>query len=788
MMKRIIPLALVLVLLVSVLPVTAFAASGTSRSDAIPVNLDEAYTHTWTADNDDKNHYISFTVPSRGLIAIACTYPVDDGGDYGDMQFEIYNQSGTCIWRTNTDYETPVEGMAIAITGLNAGKYYMNITPRFTVASGEFEIFYALTFVAADDTMGTEAEPNNSKTMADTLTPGKEFAGVVGENCGDHECGYDYWKYSNTNAVGYRVYVPEWNDTWRSGKIIHYDSNGKAVTITAKDIRQTSEGVYFFDVASTKGTNYLQLYRPQGALMPYTLWIEPFKNEPLTITKQPESITVTGNVRVTVSVEATGELLSYTWYAKNYGETEFTATSVHEKEYQVSLGSDPIYQEAYCLITDAHGNTVKSDTVTLCRLLILQQPREVLVTAGEVATVQFQAVGDTLTYQWYTKDKGASSFSPAEGFTTNTYSVTMDTAVSGRQLYCVVTDKFGNTKQTETVAIGIPEDLRSSGTCGDNVTWKLTFDGLLTISGTGPMAEYTSSINIPWHTYKKRVKKVVVEEGVTTLCAYAFVNCETLVTAKLPDTLDSIGSQAFEDCASLTSVNFPDGLQSIDSRAFDHCKVLTVVELPDGLQSIGSSAFSACESITEVTIPDSVTEIGSSAFSYCYALKDVTLPKGIKEISDYTFRDCNKLTTVVIPVGVTTIGKYAFEDIGTKRIVIPATVTSIGDGAFYSCNNLTAVYYGGTDRSAITIGTRNTDLLNATWHYDHTGDILYIPGDLDGDGEISDWDGVLLARYLAGWNVEIDLAAADVDGDGEVSDWDGVVLDRYLAGWNVTIG
>jgi len=64
----------------------------------------------------------------------------------------------------------------------------------------------------------------------------------------------------------------------------------------------------------------------------------------------------------------------------------------------------------------------------------------------------------------------------------------------------------------------------------------------------------------------------------------------------------------------------------------------------------------------------------------------------------------------------------------------------------------------------------------------------YAAGDMDGDGEISDWDEILLSRYLAGWNVEITLAAADVDGDGEVSDWDAILLSRYLAGWNVTLG
>ena len=60
-------------------------------------------------------------------------------------------------------------------------------------------------------------------------------------------------------------------------------------------------------------------------------------------------------------------------------------------------------------------------------------------------------------------------------------------------------------------------------------------------------------------------------------------------------------------------------------------------------------------------------------------------------------------------------------------------------------------------------------------------------GDLDLDSEITDWDGVLLARYLAGWTVSvIDDSVMDIDSDGEITDWDGVMIDRHLAGWSVT--
>ena len=66
--------------------------------------------------------------------------------------------------------------------------------------------------------------------------------------------------------------------------------------------------------------------------------------------------------------------------------------------------------------------------------------------------------------------------------------------------------------------------------------------------------------------------------------------------------------------------------------------------------------------------------------------------------------------------------------------------------------------------------------------------IDYILGDVDDDGEVSDWDAIILNRYLAGWDVEINLAAADIDKDGEVSDWDAIVFERYLAGWDIELG
>ncbi len=69
------------------------------------------------------------------------------------------------------------------------------------------------------------------------------------------------------------------------------------------------------------------------------------------------------------------------------------------------------------------------------------------------------------------------------------------------------------------------------------------------------------------------------------------------------------------------------------------------------------------------------------------------------------------------------------------------------------------------------------------------GALESVPGDVNDDGKINSLDGLLLMRYLNGWNVDIaSPEAMDVNADGKVNSLDGLILMRYLNGWNVTLG
>ena len=88
-------------------------------------------------------------------------------------------------------------------------------------------------------------------------------------------------------------------------------------------------------------------------------------------------------------------------------------------------------------------------------LKITTQPKSVTVAEGETAKVTVKAQGDGLTYKWYYKDAGASKYTYTDSFKTNTYSVKMTAARSGRRVLCKVYDQYGSMVQSNSVTLNM---------------------------------------------------------------------------------------------------------------------------------------------------------------------------------------------------------------------------------------------------------------------------------------------------------------------------------------------
>ena len=185
------------------------------------------------------------------------------------------------------------------------------------------------------------------------------------------------------------------------------------------------------------------------------------------IEQQPESSVAEPGEEVSVSVGAVGLGLKYQWFFRDAGKETWSQSSIKADSYFVTMTNARNGRELYCVVTDQYGQKLESEIATIGfhypdnydGPAILTQPQDSNVDVGEQASASFEAEGYDLTYQWYFKDPGKETWSRSS-LKSNTYYVTMTAAKSGRQVKCVVTDKYGLKAETDpaTLSFQIPED------------------------------------------------------------------------------------------------------------------------------------------------------------------------------------------------------------------------------------------------------------------------------------------------------------------------------------------
>ena len=245
-----------------------------------------------------------------------------------------------------------------------------------------------------------------------------------------------------------------------------------------------------------------------------------------------------------------------------------------------------------------------------------------------------------------------------------------------------------------------------SGSCGEGVEWTMYGSGILNIYGTGEMSKYNSASSVPWHSYRSRIRNVIISGDVTSVCNYAFSDCSDLYGVFLCDTVTSIGSYAFKGCG-FTWISLPESVESIGGCAFQNCINLREVEIPGGITSVPASAFYYCSNLTSVKMTPRVKSIGAGAFSYCTKLETVEGMLSVESIGEGAFSNCSSLKEIRLPEGLWFIGSGAFSGCNALTYVeIPDSVTAFGTnsndyyeeyknaGTFFNCTGLKSVRIG----------------------------------------------------------------------------------------------
>lgn len=122
-------------------------------------------------------------------------------------------------------------------------------------------------------------------------------------------------------------------------------------------------------------------------------------------------------------------------------------------------------------------------------------------------------------------------------------------------------------------------------------------------------------------------------------------------TVEIPATLGGypvtgIQMQAFIECASLKSVSMPESMTWIGDSAFAGCTGLEQVEISPNLTAIGSKSFYSCNGLTSVVVPDKVTSIESLAFFGCLKLESITIPASVTTLDSTFVFGCTNLKKI----------------------------------------------------------------------------------------------------------------------------------------------
>ena len=282
-----------------------------------------------------------------------------------------------------------------------------------------------------------------------------------------------------------------------------------------------------------------------------------------------------------------------------------------------------------------------------------------------------------------------------------------------------------------------------TGSCGatanDNLTWTLnTESNLLTISGSGAMADYDNSDNkAPWLSYADEdLVYLKLEEGLTHIGDYAFFSRTYLTSFRLPSTLQSIGDYAFARCFTVMYVEaLAETAPSVGVNAFQDCgngdeklyynyydedqytygywAMYFKNVAPIYVDKVGDDIISIVNPHISDGINNGRHEINGTGAMYDYDNASnqapyrtwttqypcdiLSIEEGITHIGDYAFPKHNNswivtsdYTSCSIPLSVTTIGDGAFNQCfpdNSEVILLTANhnVTHIGDYAFHAC-------------------------------------------------------------------------------------------------------
>ena len=213
-------------------------------------------------------------------------------------------------------------------------------------------------------------------------------------------------------------------------------------------------------------------------------------------------------------------------------------------------------------------------------------------------------------------------------------------------------------------------------------------------------------------TYESGIFKYIIQKNGIRITSCMDYNSETIEIPSEIDGLPVVSVGGFSgNSRKVKNVIVPEGVTEIVEMAFYYCNTLEKISLPTTLTTIGKSAFYNCDSLTELHIPENVSSLGEEgSFRNCFNLPAITVDEknqwfssldGVLYSKDksilYMYPAGKKDETFIIPEGVLKLNNYCFYSCDLETITIPENLQSIGINIFCYCDNLKRINFKGSN-------------------------------------------------------------------------------------------
>lgn len=287
-----------------------------------------------------------------------------------------------------------------------------------------------------------------------------------------------------------------------------------------------------------------------------------------------------------------------------------------------------------------------------------------------------------------------------------------------------------------------------------NVKWKLK-KGVLTIYGKGKMP---NNMTFDYEKYKGKIKKVIIKEGVESVCDNAFYFIKSIKEVQFPKSLKEIGENAFEynklkkvelkskvkikenglELYHAKYINIPikggkislkNGVMNITGKGEIPISVgnayVKEINIGKGITTLPMWAFSGSVNLKKLKISKTVEEINANAFSKT-GLKEINIPSGVKRIGPNIFSECSKLTKVTMP------GEFEFiardgEESTPMRNVIDKRDTNVDVVKFNTPLNLDVISGIDTNNFVVVKNDPNYKVINGVIYSKDGRNLVRVP-------------------------------------------------------------